>query len=112
MKKGLHPQYYPNAKVTCACGNTWETGSTQKELRTDVCNQCHPFFTGKVMRLVDSTGQVERFTQRVERARTMRQEAADRAKKRGERARARALVQVVDEADEVEPIEGLGSKAG
>lgn len=61
MKKGIHPNYYPEAKVTCACGNTWTTGSTRKEIRTEVCSKCHPFFTGQQQRLLDVEGQVDRF---------------------------------------------------
>ncbi|MBI1877484.1 MAG: 50S ribosomal protein L31 [Chloroflexi bacterium] len=66
MKKGLHPQYYPNAQVICSCGNTWTTGSTQPVIRTDVCSNCHPFFTGE-QRIVDSAGQVDRFLKRLDR---------------------------------------------
>jgi large subunit ribosomal protein L31 len=66
MKKGLHPQYYPNAQVTCSCGNTWTTGSTNPIIRTDVCSQCHPFFTGE-QRIVDTAGQVDRFMKRLDR---------------------------------------------
>lgn len=50
--------------MTCACGNTWTTGSTKKEIHTDVCNKCHPFFTGE-QRIVDTAGQVERFMKRI-----------------------------------------------
>ena len=64
MKEGIHPQYY-KAKVTCACGETFETGSTQKELRVEICSKCHPLFTGK-QRVVDSGGQVEKFKKRLE----------------------------------------------
>ena len=60
MKADIHPTYYPDATVTCACGNTWKTGSTQKEIRVEICSKCHPFFTGK-QKLVDSAGRVERF---------------------------------------------------
>lgn len=60
MKANIHPTYYENAVVICACGNTWTTGSTHKEIRTDVCSKCHPFFTGE-QRIVDSEGQVDRF---------------------------------------------------
>jgi len=67
MKKGIHPTYYPDAVVTCACGNTWTTGSTKKSLKTDVCYKCHPFFTGE-QRIVDTAGQVERFMRRLERS--------------------------------------------
>jgi len=47
MKQGIHPTYYEDAVVICSCGNTWTTGSTKKEIHTDVCSACHPFFTGK-----------------------------------------------------------------
>jgi large subunit ribosomal protein L31 len=66
MKKDIHPAYYPEATVICACGNTWTTGATQEEVRTDVCSACHPFFTGE-QRIVDTAGQVERFMRRLER---------------------------------------------
>ncbi len=66
MKKGIHPNYYPDAKVTCACGNTWNTGSTRKEIRTEVCSACHPFFTGQQQRLVDIEGQVDRFYRKLQ----------------------------------------------
>ncbi|MHB0876708.1 MAG: 50S ribosomal protein L31 [Anaerolineae bacterium] len=66
MRKGIHPTYYSDAHVTCACGETWTTGSTRKEIRTDVCSVCHPFFTGE-QRIVDTAGQVERFIRRLER---------------------------------------------
>jgi large subunit ribosomal protein L31 len=61
MKTGIHPTVY-EAKVTCAsCGKTWTTMSTKKELRVDVCSNCHPFFTGESARLLDVEGQVDRF---------------------------------------------------
>jgi large subunit ribosomal protein L31 len=65
MKNNIHPKYYPNATVICACGNTWTTGATQQVIRTDVCSACHPFFTGE-QRIVDTAGQVERFMRRLE----------------------------------------------
>jgi large subunit ribosomal protein L31 len=62
MKAEIHPTYYPDAKVTCAsCGTTWTTGSTKKELRVDICSNCHPFFTGEAQRILDIEGQVDRF---------------------------------------------------
>ncbi len=66
MKEGIHPTYYPDAKVTCACGNTWTTGSTRKEIRTEVCSKCHPFFTGQQQRLIDIEGQVDRFYKKLQ----------------------------------------------
>jgi len=59
MKKGIHPQYVP-ARVTCACGNSFETRATLPEIKVDICNACHPFFTGK-QKYVDTAGRVERF---------------------------------------------------
>jgi large subunit ribosomal protein L31 len=65
MKKEIHPTYFPEAKVTCACGETWTVGSTQEEIRVDICSACHPFFTGE-QRIVDTEGQVDRFYKRLE----------------------------------------------
>ena len=65
MRKDIHPEYYPEAKVVCACGNTWNVGATVPEIRTDVCSKCHPFFTGE-QRIVDSGGRVERFMKKLE----------------------------------------------
>lgn len=65
MKQGIHPTYYENAQVICACGNTWTTGSTSKVIRTDVCSKCHPFFTGE-QRIVDTEGQVDRFYKKLQ----------------------------------------------
>ncbi len=64
MKAEIHPTYFPEATVLCACGNTWKTGSTQESLRTDVCSACHPFYTGE-QRIVDTEGQVDRFYKKV-----------------------------------------------
>jgi large subunit ribosomal protein L31 len=63
VKSEIHPNYYPNAVVTCACGNTFMTGSTRPELRVEICSNCHPFYTGQ-QRIVDTAGQVERFQRR------------------------------------------------
>lgn len=63
MKTEIHPQYHTDAVVTCLCGNTFTTGSTLPELKTEVCSVCHPFFTG-TQRIIDTGGQVERFRRR------------------------------------------------
>lgn len=60
MQKDIHPKYYPKCKVTCACGNTFEVGSTLPEIHVEICSHCHPFFTGK-QKLVDSARRVEKF---------------------------------------------------
>lgn len=59
MKEGIHPQY-GEAVVKCACGETFTTGSTKKELRVEICSKCHPFFTGK-QKFIDTAGRVEKF---------------------------------------------------
>jgi large subunit ribosomal protein L31 len=66
MKKGIHPTYYPDAQVICACGKTWTTGSTKKVIHTEVCSNCHPFFTGQQQRLIDIEGQVDRFYKKLQ----------------------------------------------
>jgi large subunit ribosomal protein L31 len=62
MKSGIHPKYH-EVMVTCACGETFRTRSTNPELRLEICSKCHPFFTGK-QKLIDSAGRVERFEKR------------------------------------------------
>jgi large subunit ribosomal protein L31 len=62
MKENIHPRLH-RVTVTCACGNQFETHSTKKEMRLEVCNACHPFFTGK-QKLLDAAGRVERFQRR------------------------------------------------
>jgi large subunit ribosomal protein L31 len=63
VKEKIHPQYYKDAVVTCSCGNTFTIGSTKKELKVELCSNCHPFFTGE-RRMLDTTGRVERFKKR------------------------------------------------
>jgi large subunit ribosomal protein L31 len=65
MKKDIHPKYYPDAKVICACGNIFTVGSTMPEIKTELCSACHPFYTGK-QKLVDSARRVEKFRAKVE----------------------------------------------
>ena len=59
MQKGIHPDYVETT-VTCGCGNTFKTRSTRKELKVDICNECHPFYTGK-LKYVDTAGRIEKF---------------------------------------------------
>ena len=65
MKTNLHPAWYTDCQVTCACGNTFTTGSTLPQIRVEICNACHPFFTG-TQKFVDTLGQVDRFIKKVE----------------------------------------------
>jgi len=64
MKKDIHPKYYDNAKVVCACGNTFNVGSTVPEIHVELCSVCHPFYTGK-QKIVDTAGRVDKFKQRM-----------------------------------------------
>ena len=63
MKPNIHPEYHSEVQVACSCGNTFTTGSTKASLRVEICNQCHPFFTGE-QRIVDTEGRVERLRRR------------------------------------------------
>jgi len=64
MKKDIHPKYYTQSKVTCACGNEFKVGSTLAEIRVEICSQCHPFYTGK-QKLIDTARRVEKFQDRI-----------------------------------------------
>ncbi len=81
MKEEIQPTYYPEATVTCACGNTWKTGSTAEAIKTDVCSACHPFFTGE-QRIVDSEGQVDRFYKKLKSHEEMQKEKDARITKK------------------------------
>lgn len=72
MKKNIHPEYGP-AVIVCACGNRIETTSTVKEMHVEICSACHPFYTGQ-KKIVDTAGRVDRFTRRVERAKSMQED--------------------------------------
>ncbi len=103
MKAKIHPDYVHNATVHCACGsgNSWVTGSTKAEIRTDVCSQCHPFYTGE-QRIIDTAGQVERFMKRLEQKQNMemltRQTQSVRQAEAAAVRRARARGDNVEEA--------------
>lgn len=64
MNTEIHPKYYPEAKVRCACGNNWITGSTMPEISVEICGNCHPFYTGKE-KLLDTRGRIDKFKKRL-----------------------------------------------
>lgn len=76
MKKNIHPQYYPKAKVECACGAHFTVGSVKPEIKIEICGNCHPFYTGKE-KLIDAMGRVERF-----KARTAKTQATSKSVKK------------------------------
>ncbi len=86
MRKDIHPQYFTKAVISCACGNSFTTGSTMEELHVEICSACHPFYTGK-QKLVDTARRVEKFE-----ARTGKQDEASKVRlgKKVKRARASA----------------------
>ncbi len=98
MKTNIHPKYHPEAKVICACGNTWTTGSTRAVIHTDMCYKCHPFYTGE-QRIVDTEGQVDRFYKKLE-ARTQYQSAA--AARETARANANQAISALGLGDRIE----------
>jgi len=86
MKKKIHPQYYTDATITCACGNIFTTGSTVKTIRIELCSKCHPFYTGK-QRIIDSENLVKKFEEKRKGA-----QKAKGVRKKDKKARRRAKV--------------------
>lgn len=78
MKASIHPTWYHDTAVTCSCGNSFETGSNTPTLQIDICNKCHPFFTGEV-KFVDRQGRVDRFNKKVAVAQTKVQKSKKKA---------------------------------
>jgi len=70
MKKDIHPKYYPNSSVRCACGNSFSVGSTKEFIETEVCSNCHPFYTKKE-KIMDTTGRVQKFKERLGKKKTI-----------------------------------------
>lgn len=99
MRQEIHPEWYPEAKVICACGNTFTTGATQPEIRTDVCSNCHPFFTGE-QRIVDTAGQVERFMRRLEKGEEARSELEEQREEAQTKREGEKKIKVVFEDEE------------
>jgi large subunit ribosomal protein L31 len=90
MKKDIHPKYNENAKVTCACGNVFTVGSTKDEIRVELCNLCHPFYTGK-QKFVDTARRVEKFQEKAEKVKAASAvRKGKKAKKVAKKAKAEA----------------------
>ncbi len=107
MKPAIHPNYV-EATVTCSCGNTFTTRSTRPTLRTDLCSVCHPFYTGE-QRIVDTAGQVERFTRRMENAAAVGERPSKRQKRLAARASSRDAQPAEAPADESPTEQSEGS---
>ncbi len=102
MKKEIHPKYYPNCKVTCVCGNTFTTGSTEPEIKVELCSACHPFYTGK-QKLVDTARRVEKFEAKVK-AKGDAKAVKGKKVKRIARAEARAKKEVTVKTKDIKKI--------
>ncbi len=81
MKDKIHPTWYADAKVHCACGHTFTTGSTAKDISIEICSACHPLFTGQ-QKFIDTAGRVDKFNQRMAAAEKKKAEAQERAAKK------------------------------
>lgn len=80
MKKEIHPKYHSKANIKCACGATFEIGSAKEFIETEICSQCHPFYTGKE-KIVDALGRVEKFKKRLAKKQTQIKKKSKKAKK-------------------------------
>jgi len=89
MKKTGHPKWYPEAQVSCACGNTFTIGSTLGSLRVEICAKCHPFYTGE-MKYIDAMGRVDRFKQKRKKAQGLKVIVEEKKRKEKEREEERA----------------------
>jgi large subunit ribosomal protein L31 len=89
MKKEIHPDYNKKVKVACSCGATFVVGSTSSDLKTEICSHCHPFYTGK-QKLVDSSGNVDRFKKKMEAKKDASKERKGKKVKRAARAKVKA----------------------
>lgn len=78
MKKDIHPKYFPNATVTCACGNKFTVGSSKESLKVEICSNCHPLYTG-AEKVLDTAGRVERFKSRQTKSTEVKSKAAKKA---------------------------------
>ena len=90
MKPNIHPKVYTDAKVTCVCGNTFTTNATLQEIHIEVCNKCHPFFTGE-MKFVDTLGRVEKFQAKQQKAKEIKAKKVDTIKENRQRRRPDSL---------------------
>ncbi|HEX9722502.1 MAG TPA: 50S ribosomal protein L31 [Candidatus Paceibacterota bacterium] len=80
MKKDIHPTYYPKAKVTCACGNTFVIGGTKETLAVEICSNCHPFYTGQD-KIMDKVGRVQKFKEKLALRQAQGKPKKDKSKK-------------------------------
>lgn len=100
MKKDTHPKYNVDAKVTCVCGNSFATGSTLDEIKTELCSKCHPFFTGK-QKLVDSAQRVEKFNKKIKASASSKEIKNAKTEKEAKRAEAKTKARAKKEVKKI-----------
>jgi len=97
MKKKIHPKWYPDAKISCACGHTFTVGATIPTIDVEICSACHPFFTGE-MKFVDTMGRVEKFQQKQKSATATKTKKKMKAEEKQKRQRPRTLKEMLKQA--------------
>lgn len=95
MKSAIHPQYFDDCKVTCACGNTFVTGATVQTISVDVCSNCHPLFTGE-MKFVDTLGRVEKFQKNQQKAKSLKEQTVKKVEERKAQERPSSLREMIE----------------
>ncbi|MBT3250057.1 MAG: 50S ribosomal protein L31 [Candidatus Pacebacteria bacterium] len=96
MKQGIHPKWHHDAVVSCACGNTFTTGSIQKTIEVDICSACHPFFTGE-MKFVDRQGRVDKFKKKMAAAQAAKKTTKKKSSKKQDDADQKSYKQLLGE---------------
>lgn len=95
MKQNIHPQYFVDCKVSCACGNTFITGATVQTIKVDVCAKCHPLFTGE-MKFVDTLGRVEKFQKTQKKAMALKEQTIKKVEERKAQERPNSLREMIE----------------
>ena len=95
MKPDIHPPYFVDCKVTCACGNNFITGATVQAISVDVCRNCHPFFTGE-MKFVDTLGRVEKFQKNQQKAKTLKEQIIKKVEEKKSQERPNSLKEMIE----------------
>lgn len=95
MKPAIHPQYFTDCKVACACGNSFITGATVQSISVDVCAKCHPLFTGE-MKFVDTLGRVEKFQKTQEKAKALKEQIVKKVEERRSQERPNSLREMIE----------------
>jgi large subunit ribosomal protein L31 len=106
MKNGIHPKYNPKTKVSCACGAKFEMGSTEDEIKVEICSQCHPLYTGN-MKFVDTAGRLDRFQTRLDKSKKLqdeldKQKSEKKVRQEGKDSSTKAKKEISNKSDQVE----------